>query len=137
MPPTTLTFTSGCSLSYSAAIFLKPCSSRALHPTHTVIVSAFVPAWAELLAVAPTTAARTATTRTAAITPRLIRALLLRESRRLRIDSPALPDLVKVPNEDSTTAARASQAASKSGQSALVFLTRWISCAPHPHCSST
>jgi hypothetical protein len=76
MPPTTLTVISECFLSYSAAIFLNALSSRALQPTQTVMVSAFVPAWAEFLAVAPTTAAMTATTRTAAITPRLIRALL-------------------------------------------------------------
>src|SRR6266550_4296682 len=101
MPPTTLMFTSGCFLSYSAAILLKALSSRALQPTQTVMVSACVPAWAELLAVPPTTAAATPTSTTAAITPRLIRALLCRESYGLRIRSPAELDLVKVPNEDS------------------------------------
>src|SRR6476659_10330386 len=54
IPPTTLTVTSECFLSYSAAIFLNALSSRALQPTQTVMVSAFVPAWADVLAVAPT-----------------------------------------------------------------------------------
>src|SRR5436190_5176013 len=76
IPPTTLTFTSGWFLSYSATMLLNALSSRALQPTQIVMVSAFVPAWAALRAVAPATAARTATSTTAAITPRLIRALL-------------------------------------------------------------
>src|SRR3954463_4417501 len=85
IPPTTFTVTSGCFLSYSATRLLNALSSRALQPTQTVMLSAFVPACAVLLAVPPATAARIATSATAASTPRLIRALLFRESRRLRI----------------------------------------------------
>src|SRR5437773_2280007 len=60
MPPTTLTFTSECLLSYSATIFLNSLSSRALQPTQIVIVVALaedVPALACVLAVAATAAA--------------------------------------------------------------------------------
>src|SRR5213596_3260390 len=83
IPPTTFTFTSGWFLSYSATMLLNALSSRALQPTQIVMVSAFVPAWAALRAVAPATAARIATNTTAAITPRLIRALLRLQGNRI------------------------------------------------------
>src|SRR5438093_12831736 len=98
IPPTTFTLTSEFFLSYSATIFLNSLSSRALQPTQMVIVSAFapdVPAF-ELLAVAAMAAAPSTSATSKPIPTRLIRA-----SRRI---------LVKVPNEDSTTVVKWSQA---------------------------
>ena len=75
MPPTTLTVTSECCLSYSETTFLNSLSSRALQPTQIVIEVAFaedVPARAELFAAAPTPAAQTASATSTPIVTRFI-----------------------------------------------------------------
>ena len=69
IPPTTLTVTAALLLSYSAATFLNSLNSRALHPTHTVSVSAAEPDFAVGAvdaASSDTAAAATATSASAA-----------------------------------------------------------------------
>ena len=75
MPPTTFTVTSECLLSYSATTPLKALSSAALQPTQIVMLSTFapdVPAVAELLAVAATSAAPSTSATSNPIPTRLI-----------------------------------------------------------------
>ena len=81
MPPTTLTFTSGCFASYSATTFLNSVSSwPALQPTQIVTVSALWAAFAfGLLEAAPTEAATapaaTSASTTSPVATRFIRTL--------------------------------------------------------------
>src|SRR6266511_417234 len=114
MSPTTFTVTSEWFRSYSAATCLNTLSSCVADPkpTQIVIFVALADAWAEFFAVAPTAAATTASSTSKPIAPRLIYALLCG---RIVIDPRVLPpafdwNLVKVPNEDSTTALKSSQA---------------------------
>ena len=81
IPPTTLTFTSGCFASYSATTFLNSVSSwPALQPTQIVTVSALWAAFAfGLLEAAPTEAATapaaTSASTTSPVATRFIRTL--------------------------------------------------------------
>src|ERR1700675_1366042 len=92
MPPTTLTVTPGCFLSYSATTPLKAFSSAALQPTQIVMLSAFapdVPAVAELLAVAAISAAPSTSAPSHPIPTRLMPCLPWGDCRRPRSPHPA------------------------------------------------